>query len=439
MKNILFTLLIVISFTTITSCSSAEEEEIAQTTPTDPGGGDSNNGNDDNDDGGDDNDGNTTATVFERLVGKVFRQIESPDDCLTCQDEINYYIFSNEGIRITGTTLDGVCEQNDYEQFGDCQDCLTITEDTAEKVTICTVDACQTITFVSETEIKFDFPEANISWEAQLFEEEAPCMEWEQISDGENTVFARLQGNTYKQIESVADCGTCEDEINYYIFSEEGLRITGTTYDDICEQNDFQPIGDCDGCAEIDTNTEDLLTVCVGTFPFRVCQTITFLSDTQIQFDFPAFNQTWTADLYEEDPPCTNIFYPEYDGTFDGTTLSASDDGLIFEFPSSAGEFAGFANSAEIYPLSFPDGGKVTFTGATSGTDIEVFFRFEADVYPNTEPSYTSANITVSGTQATEYTVEIPPQGTNTFNSAIFYLVTRDQPLTASNFYITVD
>ena len=42
-------------------------------------------------------------------------------------------------------------------------------------------------------------------------------------------VFERLQGNTYRQIESVDDCGTCEDEINYYTFSENGLQISGTT------------------------------------------------------------------------------------------------------------------------------------------------------------------------------------------------------------------
>ena len=34
------------------------------------------------------------------------------------------------------------------------------------------------------------------------------------------TVFERLQGNVYRQIESPSNCGTCEEEINYYMFSE---------------------------------------------------------------------------------------------------------------------------------------------------------------------------------------------------------------------------
>ena len=95
-----------------------------------------------------------------------------------------------------------------------------------------------------------------------------------------------------------------------------------------------------------------------------------------------------------------------------------------------------FANTAEIYPLSFPNGGKVTFTGATAGTERCRFSSY-ANPYPDTEPSYNSANVTVTGTEAAEYTVEIPSQGSNTFNSALFYLVTQDQVLTASDFVIT--
>ena len=422
------------------SCSADDNDqtqELINDNSTDNGGGNT----DDNDNS---DDGNVSSTVFERLVGNTFRQIEEPGDCATCQDEINYYIFSNDGIQVTGTTPDGVCEQNDFEQLGTCEDCLVITQDTEEQLTICgdsngdgSNDICQTITFLSEIEIQFNFypkenPESNIIWTAQLFEDEAPCTDWDPIDNGENSVFSRLQGNTYRQIESVNDCGTCEDEINYYIFSEEGLRITGTTLDGTCEQNDFQPIGDCDGCAEIEINTEDLFTVCVGTFPFRLCQTITFVSESEIQFDFPAFNQTWTAQLFTESPPCTDSFFPVYDGVFDGSVYDA--DNGTFEFPSTAQSWAGFSNTAEIYPLSFPNGGKVTFTGATEGTDIDVYFRFEANPHPNTEPSYNSANVTVTGTEAAEYTVEIPSQGGNTFNSALFYLVTQDQVLTASNF-----
>ena len=35
-----------------------------------------------------------TETVFERLQGATFRQIETTSSCATCEDEINFYIFT---------------------------------------------------------------------------------------------------------------------------------------------------------------------------------------------------------------------------------------------------------------------------------------------------------------------------------------------------------
>ena len=37
---------------------------------------------------------------------------------------------------------------------------------------------CQTITFLSDDEIQFDFPAANITWKAQRFTDE-PYQEWD--------------------------------------------------------------------------------------------------------------------------------------------------------------------------------------------------------------------------------------------------------------------
>lgn len=248
-------------------------------------------------------------------------------------------------------------------------------------------------------------------------------------------VFERLQGNTYRQIESVDDCGTCEDEINYYTFSENGLQISGTTLDGVCEQNDFQEIGDCSDCARITENTPERMTVCVGNF-IQLCQTITFLSDDEIQFDFPVFDQKWTAQKYDDEVPCTE-WTPPLDAIFTGTFGGATLENGIFEFPSSAEGWAGFANdNGDIYPLEFPDGGRVTFTAATSGTDIDVQFRFEYMPFPDVDPAYDSEIVTISGTTAKEYSVDIPSQGDNTYSSLIFYLKTRDQKLTASDFKI---
>jgi len=420
----------------IMSCSSEEVDEPQGSAPND-------NVSDGSGDGG-----QTTATVFERLQGSTFRQIESPDDCATCQDEINYYIFSSDALQITGTKSDNTCEQNDIQPIGTCAECATVEEDSVDKLTLCLDSLCQTITFVSEDEIQFDFPSVNQTWTAERFAEEPPCIDWDPVGDGEDTVLGRLKGKTYQQIETVDTCGTCDNEKNYYMFLEDGIRITGTTLDDVCEQNDYTAFGDD---IDIELNTTDELRICIGTFPFRFCQTITFLSDTEIHFDFPSFNQTWTAQLYTDDVPCTDwtegptTTNPIYSGMFGGAVY----DNGTFLFPSSNSQtWAGFGNEdTGLYPLSFPNGGKVTFNAATEGaTDIVVKFVFERlpfDAEGNgaadTQPSFETATVTVSGTDTKEYSVDFGSQGDNTFRSALFYLITQDQTLTASDFDITTN
>ena len=199
----------------IMSCSSEEVDELQDPAPND-------NVSDGSGDGG-----QTTATVFERLQGSTFRQIESTGDCATCQDEINYYIFSSDALQITGTKPDNTCEQNDVRPIGTCSECATVEEDSVDKLTLCLGPLCQTITFVSEDEIQFDFSAAGETWTAQRYTENPPCKDWNPVGDGEDTVLGRLKGKTYQQIETVDTCGTCDDEKNYYMFLDDGLRITG--------------------------------------------------------------------------------------------------------------------------------------------------------------------------------------------------------------------
>jgi hypothetical protein len=125
------------------------------------------------------------------------------------------------------------------------------------------------------------------------------------------------------------------------------------------------------------------------------------------------------------------IVNPIYDGTFAGTTYSQT-----FNFPTGAGveSWAGFANNkVSIYPLSYPNGGQVSFK-ATVATNAEIKFVFEADVYPNVNPSVFTANVNLLATNPanTVYTVAIPANATNTYRSALMYVVTRDVAITLS-------
>ena len=129
-----------------------------------------------------------------------------------------------------------------------------------------------------------------------------------------------------------------------------------------------------------------------------------------------------------------SVAYPVYDGTFDGTVYAQT-----FSFPTGAQDWAGFANNnASIYPLTFPDAGTISFI-ATTDTDAEVYFRFEANPYPNTEPSFNTTNVMLlatGGPADNVYTVDIPASA-NTYNSALMYVVTRDVEVSISEVKIT--
>jgi len=124
------------------------------------------------------------------------------------------------------------------------------------------------------------------------------------------------------------------------------------------------------------------------------------------------------------------VFY----GVFDGSVVDTSTN--TYTFPTGAQAWAGFANlDTTMYPFTFPGGGEITFTGATAGAadSVDVYFRFEYNPYPNTEPSFNTAHVTVIGSEESSYSVSIPAQGANTYSSFLFYVVDLDAPVTITN------
>ena len=111
----------------------------------------------------------------------------------------------------------------------------------------------------------------------------------------------------------------------------------------------------------------------------------------------------------------------------------------VFVFPSSAESWAGYANTNDsIYPLSFPEGGIITFT-ASANSAVDVRFRLEWQPYPDVDPSYNTSSVTVNGATETTYSILIPSQGSNTFSSFILYLDDRDAPVVINNVQITAN
>jgi len=117
-------------------------------------------------------------------------------------------------------------------------------------------------------------------------------------------------------------------------------------------------------------------------------------------------------------------------GSFDGSIVDAATE--TYTFPTGAPDYVGFANNADIYPLTFENGGTITFT-ASAATPTNIRFRFEYLPYPNVDPSYNTEQVLIDSTEPKEYTIEIPSQGSNTFSSFLLYVVERDQPVMVTN------
>jgi len=134
---------------------------------------------------------------------------------------------------------------------------------------------------------------------------------------------------------------------------------------------------------------------------------------------------------YAQETTFTDV---EFTGVFGGTVY----DGSFYNAPSGSQPWAGFANEdVSLYPLSFVNGGAITFTGATTGTDAEVYFRFEYNPYPDTEPSFNTLPVTVSGEGGASYSIDIPSQGTNTYSSFLLYVTTTDAPVSLTDVSVT--
>jgi len=133
-----------------------------------------------------------------------------------------------------------------------------------------------------------------------------------------------------------------------------------------------------------------------------------------------------------EDGVCVNpdtgiVFSADFGGTFY--------DSNTYTNPTGSEEWAGFANQdVSLYPFSFSDGGEITFTGATDGTDVDLYFRFERLPHPNVDPSFNTAAVTVSGTDEASYSVAIPAQdAANTYSSFLLYVTTADAAVTLTD------
>lgn len=175
----------------------------------------------------------------------------------------------------------------------------------------------------------------------------------------------------------------------------------------------------------------------------------------EVEFDAQAAGQTFSSFLMyivENDQPVmvTNVNVTAYgaepalnlvesapadfSGSFGGAFVDATE---TYTFPTGAEAWGGFANVNEaLYPFTFGQGGEVRFTAALGEgvPDTSVRFVFENAPFPDVDPNFSTAEVVVSGTAETEYSVAIPPQAAaQTYRSFLMYIVDRDQPVMVKN------
>ena len=128
---------------------------------------------------------------------------------------------------------------------------------------------------------------------------------------------------------------------------------------------------------------------------------------------------------------------PAFTGSFGNATYDAGTN--LYTFPSGAEAWAGFANENNtLYPFTFQYGGKITFNAATQGTDVEMNFKFEKNPHPDVDPSFSTSNITITGTDVNQYRLIYLLDQTQTYSSWLMYLVTRDAGVTITDIAISV-
>ena len=156
---------------------------------------------------------------------------------------------------------------------------------------------------------------------------------------------------------------------------------------------------------------------------------------------FGLFNDDFGADdcLSYGGTPCSNTQTNSivHDNIlFSGAFGGAIDENYTYYIPSGSESWAGFANEdGSIYPISFENGGKITFTASTDGSNVDLYFKFEYNSYPDTEPSFFTNSLTINSQG--EYSIEIPEQGTNTFSSFIMYITNFNETIEVTNVTLT--
>lgn len=100
------------------------------------------------------------------------------------------------------------------------------------------------------------------------------------------------------------------------------------------------------------------------------------------------------------------------------------------------GSYGETANVYELLgdnPISFANPGKIEFTGALApgnSNPTTVKFKFERNIYPNTDPSFITESVVIDSATEKKYTIEIPAQAASlSYRHMVMFIEEIDQPV----------
>lgn len=114
------------------------------------------------------------------------------------------------------------------------------------------------------------------------------------------------------------------------------------------------------------------------------------------------------------------------------------DENNVFAWPDAAEAWAGWANTNDdMYPMSFPNGGTIKFSAAATDGDVSIRFRFERLPFPDVDPAFETANVTLSG-GGRSYCVDIEDRPeAETYSSFILYSNDRNTEFVMNDVVVT--
>jgi len=122
-----------------------------------------------------------------------------------------------------------------------------------------------------------------------------------------------------------------------------------------------------------------------------------------------------------------------FEEVFGGAVYNATDcANPYYELPGTAEDWGGFADKIATegaYPYTFPYGGSLEFT--CSGAN-DIYFKFEKDAYPDTEPSATSPTFSCGGEGGRAAQTWDIPASDNEYRNLLMY-VTKGAPAVLVN------